>query len=64
MNSVKSKDEKTSRKVASIASQILRDKSSSMAMKSVAASALTQTPDRRRPELKKQKQVQGREDEA
>ncbi|HEY9011983.1 MAG TPA: hypothetical protein VIN06_13290 [Devosia sp.] len=36
------KSETTSKKVATVASKLLRDKSSSAAVKSVAASALTQ----------------------
>ena len=39
-------NEKTSKRVASEASKILRDKKSSAIAKSVAASALTQAPDR------------------
>lgn len=42
------KNERTSRRVGSMASRILRDKRSSKASKSVAASALTQRPDRKR----------------
>ncbi|MDQ7731606.1 hypothetical protein QT231_02780 [Halomonas sp. SpR1] len=40
------KNEKTSAKVASAASKVLRDPKSSKAEKSVAASALTQAPDK------------------
>jgi hypothetical protein len=40
------KNEKTSKKVASAASKVLADKKSSKAAKSVAASALTQAPDK------------------
>ncbi len=42
------KNEKTSAKVASKASKLLRSKSSSKTVKSVAASALTQTRDKRK----------------
>lgn len=42
------RNEKTSRRVASKASKLLRSKSSSKSVRSVAASALTQAPDRRR----------------
>jgi len=42
------RNEKTSKRVGKIASKILRNKNSSKAAKSVAASALTQRPDRRR----------------
>ena len=41
------KNEKTSKRVASKASKILRDKKSSKSMKSVAGSALTQAPDKK-----------------
>ncbi|WP_293612366.1 hypothetical protein [Ponticaulis sp.] len=41
------KNEKTSKAVASKASKILKSPSSSKAMKSVAASALTQAPDKK-----------------
>ena len=42
------KNEKTSKSVASKAGKILRNPKSSKAAKSVAASALTQAPDRKR----------------
>jgi hypothetical protein len=42
------KNERTSKKVASKASKILSNPKSSKAVKSVAASALTQAPNRRR----------------
>lgn len=42
------KNERTSRKVASKAGKILRDPKATKAEKSVAASALTQAPDKRR----------------
>ncbi len=42
------RNERTSRRVGSMASKILRDKRSSKASKSVAASALTQRPDRKK----------------
>ncbi len=42
------RNEKTSKKVGSMASKILRDKRSSTASKSVAGSALTQRPDRKK----------------
>lgn len=41
------KNEKTSKSVASKASKILRNPKSTKAQKSVAASALTQAPDRK-----------------
>jgi hypothetical protein len=40
-------NEKTSKKVASIASKLLRDPKVSKKVKSVAASALTQAPDKK-----------------
>ena len=43
------KNEKTSKKVASTAAKILRNPKSSKAAKSVAGSALTQAPDKKRP---------------
>jgi hypothetical protein len=43
-----SKNEKTSKSVASKASKILKNPKSSDDMKSVAASALTQAPDRKK----------------
>lgn len=52
-----SKNEKTSKKVASLASELLKDPNSSKAVKSVAASALTQAPDKKnknnKPKIKK-----------
>ncbi len=42
------KNERTSKAVAKKASKVLADKKSTKAMKSVAASALTQTADRRK----------------
>ncbi len=42
------RNEKTSKKVGSMASKILRDKRSSKPSKSVAGSALTQRPDRKK----------------
>lgn len=42
------KNEKTSKAVASKAAKILRDPKSTKAQKSVAASALTQAPDKKR----------------
>ena len=42
------KNEKTSSKVASAASKILRNPNSTKAQKSVAASALTQAPDKKK----------------
>ncbi len=42
------RNERTSRRVGSMASKILRDKRSSKTSKSVAASALTQRPDRKK----------------
>jgi hypothetical protein len=47
-----SKDEKTSKKVASIAAKLLRNQKTSKQIKSVAASALTQSPDKK-PKKKK-----------
>ena len=43
-----SKNEQTSKRVASKASKILRSPNSSKAMKSVAASALTQAPNKKK----------------
>ncbi len=43
-----SRNEHTSQSVAAKASKILKDPKSSKAMKSVAASVLTQTPDRKK----------------
>ncbi len=43
------KNEKTSKKVASKASKLLKDKKSSRAVKSVSGSALTQACDKKRP---------------
>lgn len=48
----KKRNEQTSKKVASKAAKILRDPSSSKAEKSVAASALTQAPDKKKPKKK------------
>ena len=42
------KNEKTSKKVASEASKVLRDPKSTKIEKSVAASALTQAPDKKK----------------
>ena len=42
------KNERTSQAVAAKASKILKDPKSSKAMKSIAASALTQAPDRKK----------------
>ncbi len=42
------KNERTSKSVAQKASKVLADPKSSKAMKSIAASALTQTPDRKK----------------
>ena len=42
------KNEHTSKSVAAQAAKVLRNPRSSKAMKSIAASALTQTPDRRK----------------
>ncbi len=42
------KNERTSKSVASKASKVLADPKSSKAMKSIAASALTQSPDKRK----------------
>lgn len=47
------KNEKTSKRVASKASKQLRSKSSTKAQKSVAASALTQAPDKKKPKKRK-----------
>lgn len=46
------RNEKTSKKVAKTASKILRSKKSSKAAKSVAGSALTQAPDKKRKKKK------------
>ncbi len=42
------KNEKTSKPVATKASKVMRDPKSTKAAKSIAASALTQAPDRRK----------------
>jgi len=42
------RNEKTSRKVGSIASRLLKGKGTSKAVKSVTGSALTQRPDRKK----------------
>jgi hypothetical protein len=42
-----SKNEKTSKKVASMASKLLKDPKTSKIVKSVAASVLTQAPDKK-----------------
>ena len=49
------KNEKTSRNVASKASAILKSKSSTANQKSVAASALTQAPDKKNPKKNQSK---------
>ena len=43
-----SNDEKTSKKVASLAAKLLKDPKTSKEVKSVAASALTQAPDKKK----------------
>lgn len=43
----KSTNEKTSKKVATLASNVLRSKTATKAQKSIAASALTQAPNRK-----------------
>ena len=43
-----SKNERTSKSVATTASKVLKDPSSTKAMKSIAASALTQAPDKKK----------------
>jgi len=43
-----SKNEKTSARVARIASELLRDKRTSPRVKTIAASVLTQRPDRKK----------------
>lgn len=47
------KDEKTSKRVGIIASEMLRDKKSTPAMKTVAGAALTQRPNHPKPKKKK-----------
>lgn len=47
------KNERTSKSVARKASKVLADPASSKTMKSIAASALTQAPDRRRKAKRK-----------
>lgn len=47
------KNEKTSARVASNASKLLRSPKTSAMVKSVAASALTQAPDKKKPSRKK-----------
>lgn len=49
------KNEKTSKKIASIASKLLKNPRSSKDVKSVAASALTQAPDKKKKSAKKGK---------
>jgi uracil-DNA glycosylase len=43
-----SKNEKTSKKVASLAAKLLRDPKTSKIVKSIAASVLTQAPDKKK----------------
>lgn len=52
-NIAMSKNEKTSKKIASLASKLLKDKKTSKAIKSVAASALTQAPDKKKKKSNK-----------
>lgn len=47
------RNEKTSKRIASLASKILKDKRYSKDTKSVAASALTQAPDKKKPKKRK-----------
>jgi hypothetical protein len=47
------KNEKTSARVATAASKVLRDLKSTPAQRSIAGSALTQVPDRPKPTKKK-----------
>jgi hypothetical protein len=47
------KNEKTSKRVASAASKVLRNPKSSKAAKTAAASALTQAPDKRKKAKRK-----------
>lgn len=47
------KNEKTSKRVAKIASELLKDKKTSKKVKSVAASALTQAADKKKKTIKK-----------
>jgi len=42
------KNEKTSKKIASLASKVLKSKRSSTTSKSIAGSALTQSPDKKK----------------
>ena len=53
--SVMGKNEKTSKRVASIASGLLRDPKSSPEVKTIAASALSQAPDKKRTTKRKPK---------
>jgi len=46
------KNEKTSKRVAKIASELLKDKKTSKKVKAVAASALTQTADKKKTKSK------------
>jgi len=45
-------NERTSQAVASKASKLLRSKNASKTVKSIAASALTQAPDKKKPKTK------------
>lgn len=47
------KNEKTSKRVGTAASKVLKSKTASKAAKSVAGSALTQRPDKKKPKTKK-----------
>ncbi len=52
------KDEHTSKRVATIASQLLRNTKSSKDVKSVAGEALTNAPDHKKLDAKKYKAIQ------
>ncbi len=49
------KNEKSSKEMASLAGKVLRQKSSTKASKRLAASVLTQAPDRKKPKQAKRK---------
>lgn len=52
-NGFMARNEKTSKKVAKVASKLLSNKKSAKKVKSVAASALTQAPDKKKKKGKK-----------
>jgi hypothetical protein len=54
-NTIMAKNEKTSKKVGTIASKLLKNSKTSPKVKSVAGSALSQRPDKRKSTPKKKK---------